>query len=101
MLPKRRKPTHPGVVLLEDFLKPLNLTERKLAEMLGDAWSETKVHAIIQGKENLSQKTANAFAAIFETTPEFWMRLQNQFNHSEEIERQDEKGAPKHWKKAQ
>ena len=38
MLPKRRKPTHPGTVLWEEFLKPLGWTSREFAEKLGQHW---------------------------------------------------------------
>ena len=59
MMPKRRKPTHPGKILMEDFLKPLEMTPRQFADKLGGNWSEVKLEAIIQGKENLSSH-ANA-----------------------------------------
>ena len=101
MMPKRRKPTHPGKILMEEFLKPLNMTSRQFADKLGGDWSEVKVEAIIKGKENLSSHATREFAALLDTTPEFWLNLQNLYAHWEEIHRKNEKGALKPWKKAQ
>lgn len=101
MMPKRRKPTHPGQILLEEFLKPLLITPRQFAEKLGKNWTEIKIEAIIKGKENLSEKTAQEFAAVLETPPEFWQHLQDIYNQWEHIHRQNEKGSLKSWKKAQ
>lgn len=101
MLPKRRKPTHPGIILDEEFLKPLMMTPKQLADKLGNPWSELKVTALIKGKEPLSDKAAKELAAVFNTTANFWLRLQHQHSQWEEIHRQNEKGSLKPWKKAQ
>jgi antitoxin HigA-1 len=101
MMPKRRKPTHPGKILLEEFLKPLGMTSRQFAEKLGGDWSEVKVEAIIQGKENLSSHAVREFAALLDTSTDFWQYLQNLCSHWEEIHQKNEKGALKPWKKAQ
>jgi addiction module HigA family antidote len=101
MLPKRRRPTHPGKILHEEFLKPLLLTPRQFAEKLGGNWSELQIEAIIQGKDNLSEKAIREFAEFLETPAEFWKHLQDLYNQWDYIEHQNEKGAPKPWKKAQ
>ena len=101
MMPKRRKPTHPGSVLWEEFLKPLGITPGKLAEHLGGDWNEKKVDALIKGQEHFNHKLAQACAALFNTTPEFWMRLQQHCNEWEALQKQNEKGSPKAWKQAQ
>ena len=101
MLPKRRKPTHPGQILLEEFLKPLELSPRQFAEKLGNQWTELKIESFIHGQENLSEKGAQEFAAELGTTPHFWQHLQSLYNQWEEIHRQNEKGSLKPWKKAQ
>lgn len=101
MLPKRRKPTHPGSILIEEFLKPLGMTSRQFAEKLGGQWSEVRIEAIIKGKENISETTAEEFANALNTTPQFWKHLQSTYSHWEEIHRRNEKGSAKPWKKAQ
>lgn len=100
MVPKRRKPTHPGVILQEDFLKPLNMTAKKFAEVLGEPWNERKVQDIIDGKQNLNEKSAEAIGAVLQVPAHFWSKLQHQYNHYEERLAQDEKGSLKPWKKA-
>lgn len=101
MMPKRRKPTHPGQILMEEFLKPLMLTPRQFAEKLGSTWNEIKIEAIIQGKENLPEEAFQQFASVLGTSPQFWQRLQNFYSQWESIHRQNEKGSLKPWKKAQ
>ncbi len=101
MQPKRRKPTHPGQILIEEFLKPLGMTSRQFAEKLGTKWSEVKIEAIIKGKENISDKAAEEFATVLGTSSQFWKHLQNSYSQWEEIHRNNEKGSLKPWKKAQ
>ncbi len=100
MLPKRRKPTHPGVILVEDFLKPLNMTVKQFAESLGEGWNEKSVQEIIDGKQRLNDKAAEAFGSAFGVPADFWKRLQHQCTHFEEKQLHDEKGSLKPWKKA-
>ncbi len=101
MLPKRRKPTHPGEILMEEFLKPLGITPRQFAERLGGNWSEHQIEAIIKGKEGVSDRSAQEFANILATTPQFWKHLQGLYHQWEETQRHHEKGSLKPWKKAQ
>jgi addiction module HigA family antidote len=101
MLPKRREPTHPGVILMEEFLKPLGMTSRQFAEKLGGKWSEHQVEAIIKGKEGVSGKAAEQFASVLGTTPQFWSHLQALHHQWKETHKQNEKGSLKPWKKAQ
>ena len=74
MLPKYRKPTHPGEILSEDFLKPMEISQTKFAAHLG--WSHAKVNEIINGKRGVTAETALAFADAFGMSPEFWLNLQ-------------------------
>ena len=101
MLPKRRQPTHPGRILFEDFLKPLELTSKQFAAKLGDNWNEKKVDAVIRGEEHISDKMAQEIAAVLNTTPGLWMRLQHLYSEWENIHKHNEKGSLKPWKKAQ
>ena len=101
MLPKKRKPTHLGVVLHEEFMVPMNLSPKELAQKLGDHWSEIKVNAIINGKEEISDKIAHDLATFFGISPDFWLRLQKQVHAWDSLQKEHEKGTIKPWKKAQ
>lgn len=78
MLPKNRKPTHPGEMLLEEFLKPLGLTQQSLAKHMG--WTYAKVNEIVNGKRGVSPEVALSLSDAFSNTPQFWMNLQIQFD---------------------
>jgi antitoxin HigA-1 len=74
MLPKHRQPTHPGEILLEEFLKPKGMTQTTLAEKMGVPIQ--RVNTLINGKRGVTADTAILLSRIFETTPQFWMNLQ-------------------------
>jgi len=74
MMPKNRPPTHPGEILLEEFLKPRAMTQSALSERL--AIPLQRVNTIINGKRGVTPQTAILLAREFETSPEFWMNLQ-------------------------
>lgn len=78
MIPKNRKPTHPGEILQEEFLKPLDLTQLEFAKKLSIPIQ--RVNEIIRGKRGVTPETAWLFSKIFGTTPEFWMNLQNNYD---------------------
>jgi addiction module HigA family antidote len=67
-------PIHPGETLREDFLKPLGLTANRLAMEL--QVPVTRVNDIVRGKRSITADTALRLARYFETTPQFWMNLQ-------------------------
>jgi len=72
---RTRKPTPPGEMLKEEFLAPLGLTQRQLADHIG---VEIKtINRFINGKTSLTPLLALKLSAAFGTTPEFWMNLQN------------------------
>lgn len=101
MIPSNRKPTHPGIVLERDFMNPMGITPAELAEKLGGKWSEIKITAIINGKEGISEKSAEDLAAFFGTTADFWNRLQQQYFEWAKVRREIDKGPLKKLKKAQ
>ena len=78
MLPKYRKPTHPGEILAEEFLKPMGISQSKLAAHLG--WSHAKINEIINEKRGITAETALAFADAFGTSPEFWINMQTNYD---------------------
>lgn len=77
MLPKNRVPTHPGEVLLEEFLKPLGVSQVALAEHLHIPVQ--RINELVRGKRGVTPETAWLLAGALGTTPEFWINLQT--NH--------------------
>ena len=74
MLPENRRATHPGQILLHEFLEPLGTTQKALAEHLGI--SVQRVNELVRGKRGVTPDTAWLLAKAFKTSPEFWMNLQ-------------------------
>ncbi|MDQ4144536.1 MAG: HigA family addiction module antitoxin [Actinomycetota bacterium] len=74
MLPKNRIPTHPGEILLEDFLKPLGVSQVALAEHLDIPVQ--RINELVRGKRGVTPETAWLLAGALGTTPEFWINLQ-------------------------
>ena len=69
-----RIPTHPGEVLLEEFLIPLGLSQAAFAKHLGV--SPRHINEIVRQKRGLTPTMAWLFGQAFGTTPEFWLNLQ-------------------------
>lgn len=69
------RPTSPGEILLEEFMKPLGLSISSLARHLNVSYS--RINEIIQDKRAITTDTAFRLAAYFDTTPEFWINAQN------------------------
>ena len=74
MLPERRIPTHPGVVLVEDFLKPMGITQVAFARHIRVPLQ--RVNEIARGRRGITADTAWRFAQALGTSPEFWVNLQ-------------------------
>jgi addiction module HigA family antidote len=70
----KRPPTHPGEMLLEEFLKPLRMTQAAAAKRMG--MSTNRLNELIRGKRGVTAETALRLAALLGTSPEFWMNLQ-------------------------
>ena len=77
-IPTDRTPTHPGEILLEEFLNPMELTQVRLAEHLGVPVQ--RINELINGKRGITVETAQLLAAAFKTTPEFWLNLQMHYD---------------------
>jgi addiction module HigA family antidote len=71
--PKMR-PIHPGEVLLEDYLKPLRMSQSSLARALGVP--ADRISEIVRGRRGITGDTAVRLAHFFDTTPELWSGLQ-------------------------
>ena len=72
------EPLHPGEVLLEEYLKPLNVSQNKLA--LHMRVPAQRISEIIKGKRAITADTAVRLAKVIGTTPEFWLSLQMDFD---------------------
>ena len=73
---------HPGEVLKEEFLIPMNLSAYRLAKEINVP--ETRISEIIRGKRAVTADTAIRFSKFFGTTAEFWLNLQNLYDLEEE-----------------
>ncbi|MBM4162607.1 MAG: HigA family addiction module antidote protein [Ignavibacteria bacterium] len=74
MIPKRRRPTHPGEILLEEFLKPREMSQIELAKKMGVPVQ--RVNTLINGKRDMTAETAILLSRVLRTSSEFWMNLQ-------------------------
>src|SRR5207249_7376387 len=83
MSKKRLPPVHPGDVLLEDFLKPLTLSQYALAK--GLSVPPRRINEIVLGKRAVSADTALRLARFFGTSDRFWLNLQA--SHDLDVER--------------
>ena len=69
---------HPGEILLEEFLKPLEMTQAAAAQKLG--MSNVRLNELVRGKRGVTADTALRLAQLFKTTPQFWMHMQANFD---------------------
>jgi addiction module HigA family antidote len=74
MLPESRIATHPGQVLLAEFLEPLHLTQAEFARAL--SIPVNRVNELVRGKRGITPESAILFADYFKNSAEFWMNLQ-------------------------
>jgi antitoxin HigA-1 len=74
MLPENRIPTHPGVILLREFLVPLGVSQVAFAAHLGVPVQ--RINELVRGKRGVTPETAWLLAQALNTTPEFWINLQ-------------------------
>lgn len=90
---KKRKPVHPGVILEEHYIKPLNLNLQKLADHLSIA--RNTLFKLRIGEANITPGLALLLAEAFDTTPELWLNLQQKYDlWVEENEKQHEHALP-------
>lgn len=73
-VPTDREPTHPGEMLLEEFLDPMGLTQRELADAIRVPYQ--RVNEIINGRRGVTPSTALRLSKFFGTSTGFWMNLQ-------------------------
>ena len=78
MLPENRIPTHPGEILLEEFLIPMNISQVAFAAHI--RVPVQRVNEIVRGKRGITPETAWLFAEALGTSPEFWLNLQSNYD---------------------
>ncbi|MGI8542909.1 MAG: HigA family addiction module antitoxin [Aridibacter sp.] len=77
-IPTNRIPTHPGEMLREEFLKPLELTQKELADTIKVPYQ--RINEIVAGKRGVTPSTALRLAEYFGMSPGFWLNLQMKFD---------------------
>jgi addiction module HigA family antidote len=82
---KKLPPTHPGEVLLEDFLKPLDLSQYRLAKDI--SVPPRRINEIVHGKRAVTADTALRLARYFGTSERFWLNLQVRYDLEVEKDR--------------
>ena len=73
-VPTNRIPTHPGEMLLEEFLNPMGITQRELADNIHVPYQ--RVNEIVNGRRGITPGTALRLAKFFDMSADFWMNLQ-------------------------
>lgn len=88
-IPTNRIPTHPGEMLLEEFLKPLGLTQRELAAALHVPYQ--RINELVNGRRGITSSTALRLAKYFDVSPAFWLNLQIRWDlyHATQSEAQE------------
>lgn len=77
-IPTNRQPTHPGEMLREEFLIPMNLTQKELADAIQVPYQ--RINEIVSGKRGVTPSTGLRLAKFFGMSAEFWLNLQVKFD---------------------
>ena len=85
-IPTHRPPVHPGEMLLQEFLLPMGITQRELADAIESPYQ--RINEIVNGKRGVTPNTALRLAKYFNMTPDFWMNLQLRWDlyHAQQAE---------------
>lgn len=75
---KKLSPIHPGEILKEEFLKPMNISEYRLAKDI--SVPPRRINEIVHGDRSISADTALRLGRFFSITPEFWLNLQSKYD---------------------
>jgi addiction module HigA family antidote len=85
MTEERMPPVHPGEILLEDFMKPLGITQYRLAKDI--SVEARRINEIVQGKRSITADTALRLGRYFGVSPQLWLNLQAQYDLDVEEDR--------------
>lgn len=87
-IPENRQPTHPGEMLVEEFLRPMEITQRQLADAIHVPYQ--RVNELVNQKRGITPSTALRLARYFDTTPDFWLNLQTRWDLYKTLQREGE-----------
>jgi addiction module HigA family antidote len=73
-VPTNRIPTHPGEMLLEEFLTPMGISQKDLADSIEVPYQ--RINEIVNGRRGITPSTALRLAKFFDMSADFWMNLQ-------------------------
>jgi addiction module HigA family antidote len=73
-IPKFREPSHPGKMLMEEFLAPMSITQRELSEAIHVPYQ--RINEIVNGRRGITPRTALRLAKFFNMSEDFWMNIQ-------------------------
>ncbi len=96
LVPTHRQPTHPGKMLREEFLEPMELSQREVAKAIKVPYQ--RLNELVNGRRGLTPSTALRLAKFFGTTPGFWINLQIRWDlyHARQREARVLKGIRRH-----
>ena len=78
MTNKNLPPIHPGEILLEEFLRPMGISQYRLAKDI--SVSPRRINEIVHGKRGITADTALRLGRFFGMSPQFWLNLQNRYD---------------------
>jgi len=95
-VPTNRTPTHPGEMLLEEFLNPMGIAQRDLADNIHVPYQ--RINEIINGRRGITPSTALRLAKFFDMSADFWMNLQLRWDlyHAQQAEQDELKSIRPH-----
>lgn len=95
-VPTDREPTHPGEMLLKEFLEPMGLTQQQLADAIRVPYQ--RVNEIVNGRRGVTPSTALRLSKFFGTSTGFWMNLQARWDlyHARRDEADELEKIPQH-----
>ena len=85
MTTKVHDPIHPGEILLEDFLKPLGISQYRIAQAIGV--SPRRINEIVQGQRRITPETAVRLSKALGLTPRYWINMQADYDLEMELDR--------------
>lgn len=89
MKTKKMAPIHPGEILLEEFLKPMGISQYRLAKDI--SVPPRRINEIVQGKRSITADTALRLSRYFGLSDQFWINLQSRYDLEIEKDRLDER----------
>ena len=77
-MPTHREPTHPGQMLLEEFLVPMGVSQRQLADAIHVPYQ--RINELVNGRRGVTPSTALRLARVLDTSPGYWPNLQTRWD---------------------